>query len=446
MSWNLLYLLDVFALATFAISYYWNCYRRGYRIDFWHTNLMFACVIPNMLMLPFSRSELNYPVLGQDFSAVVFALPKIFLISLVGYFALFGGGFLWRIRSGLGARKLSIRLFNIVPECSMMVMSSTAVLVFQCLFCFMLQALLLSFYFAHNGFGFDLRQYTFANPALRPVALLISGYSIFIASHALARYFDTKEKALLRCTLLLSVGLLFFGARSNILAIFFNVSLCYLIQRRSEINLVKLIGIFGMILLVGLYLGSVRSGEYSLWSFFEVLAALLLYGNNFSDLRDFAWVYALWDKNFWMGKTYLAAVTSFVPRFASTFRDNWGLGARTAITVGFDPHVHPGLRPGIFGESFLNFSIPGVLVVGIIVGFLVRKVDTEVKREFASSHPSMMKAFAYTSMLGIAGVFSVSSNFSGLYVLAGLYLFSWLCLQIAHLLLWRPAAAKAMEL
>jgi hypothetical protein len=49
---------------------------------------------------------------------------------------------------------------------------------------------------------------------------------------------------------------------------------------------------------------------------------------------------------FWGGKTYLAALTSFVPRFASSFQDTWGLGAATGATVGFDPHVHPGLRPG----------------------------------------------------------------------------------------------------
>jgi len=70
-------------MLLFAVSYYRNCYRRGYRIDIWHSQLFLSCVLPNMIMLPFSKSELNAPVVGHDFAAVVAALPGIFLISLV---------------------------------------------------------------------------------------------------------------------------------------------------------------------------------------------------------------------------------------------------------------------------------------------------------------------------------------------------------------------------
>ena len=114
---------------------------------------------------------------------------------------------------------------------------------------------------------------------------------------------------------------------------------------------------------------------------------LLFYGNNFSDLRDFAWVYAHWDHHFWLGKTYLAALTSFVPRFASEFRDHWGLGAATALTVGFDPHVHPGVRPGAFGEGYLNFGVVGVVAVGLFVGMVMYRVDMGVKQAVMSRHP-----------------------------------------------------------
>ncbi len=56
MSWNLLYVLDAFSISLFAISYYLNCYRRGYRIDIWHSQLFLICVLPNMIMLPFAKS------------------------------------------------------------------------------------------------------------------------------------------------------------------------------------------------------------------------------------------------------------------------------------------------------------------------------------------------------------------------------------------------------
>src|ERR1700716_3859858 len=101
MSWNLLYALDLFAISLFAISYYRNCYRKGYRIDFWQLQLFFICVLPNMLMLPFARSEANAVVLFQDFGSVVAVLPDVFLITLLGYFAMVAGGGLWRLRVGL---------------------------------------------------------------------------------------------------------------------------------------------------------------------------------------------------------------------------------------------------------------------------------------------------------------------------------------------------------
>jgi oligosaccharide repeat unit polymerase len=390
--------------------------------------------MPNMIMLQVSRSDLNVYILGRDFTAVVAALPNVFLIALLGYSAMFAGGLSWRIRVGLGTRKLAVRVLDIVPQCSMMLMSSRSLLVFQSLLCLVLQFLILSLYFAHNGFGFDLRQYTFANPSLRPVALFISGYSIIIGSHCLARYIEKKERVLFSCTILLTIGLLFFGARSNVLAIYINVLLCYLIQLRTKISLFRLISMISVIIVGGLYLGSVRAGQYSLGDFFELVGAALLYGNTFSDLRDFAWVYALWDHKFWVGKTYLAALTAFVPRFASTFRDTWGLGVATATTLGLDPQVHPGVRPGLFGEGFFNFGLIGVVGVGFILGIIARRVDIDVKRAVTSPRPSMMKAFASTMLLGVAGAVAISSSFSGIYVLGGIYLVSWLCLGALRLL------------
>jgi hypothetical protein len=101
--------------------------------------------------------------------------------------------------------------------------------------------------------------------------------------------------------------------------------------------------------------------------------------------------------------------------------------------VGFDPQVHPGLRPGVFGEGFFNFGVFGVIAVGLMLGIILRRVDIDVKRAFASPQPSMMKAFASTMLLEVAGCLAVSAGFSGLYVLAGIYLFSWLCLSIRRM-------------
>src|ERR1700733_5291780 len=150
MSWNLLYVLDFFAFSLFAISYYRSCYRKGYRFDFWHVQLFFICILPNIIMLPFARSEANAVVLFQDFGAVVEVLPDIFLITLLGYLAMLVGGSLWRFRVGVGARKTAMHFLEIVPRCSIMLMSSRSLLVFYSLLCVSLQALILGMYFAHD--------------------------------------------------------------------------------------------------------------------------------------------------------------------------------------------------------------------------------------------------------------------------------------------------------
>jgi len=361
------------------------------------------------------------------------ALPVVFLITLAGYVSILAGGRLWQLQLGVGLRKAAVHLLNVVPRCSLMLMSSPGVLIFQTVLCLLLQLMILAIFFSRNGFGFDLRAFTFANPSLRPVALAISSYTILIGSHSLARYVEKKEKPLLACTILLTFGMIFFGARSNLVAIYIAVLTCYLVQLRDRISLLRISRLAALIVAGVLYLGSLRAGSYSPWDFLRSLAFLLFFGDTFSDLRDFAWVYQGWDHVFWAGKTYLAALMSFIPRFVSEFRDTWGLGVVTASTVGFDPQLHPGLRPGVFGEGFFNFGLFGVMAVGLMLGIVLKKVDTDIKRALAPPRPSMMKAFASSMMLGVAGTFAISAGFSSLYILAGVYMFSWCCICVQRI-------------
>jgi hypothetical protein len=138
-------------------------------------------------------------------------------------------------------------------------------------------------------------------------------------------------------------------------------------------------------------------------------------------------------------------ILSFVPRFASHFRDTWALGAKTAATAGFDPEVHPGLRPGVFGESFFNFGLAGVIVIGLMLGVVLRRVDLDVKHALSSSQPSMMPAFASTMLLGVATTFAVSAGFSSLYTLAAIYAFSWFGVSVERFLHPRNMIAGMVE-
>lgn len=430
-TWNLLYVLDLVFIGQFFVSYYRRCYRKGYRIDFWHASLFISCVLPNMLLLPFARSELNGIVLGPALWPVIEVVPTVFLITLVGYTAILIGGGLWRFQVGLGLRQATARVLDLIPRGSMMLMSSPSVLVFQTGLCLLFQVGILATYFSQSGFGFDLRGYTFANPTVRPIALIASNYSVIIASHCFARYIQKRERALLKCTLLLTFGLLFFGARANLVSIYINVLLCYMLKLRNRISLFRIVSIVAIIMTFGFYLQNVRAGEYSLTTFFASLAFMLFYGTNLSDLRDFAWVYSGWDHVYWGGKTYLVAFMSFVPRFASQFRETWGMGPMTSSAVGFDPQLFTGLRPGVFGEGFFNFGLLGVVAVGLVLGVILRHIDTATKQALAPPSPSIMKAFASATLGGVASCLAVTAGFSSLYILAGVYFFSWFCLT-AH--------------
>jgi oligosaccharide repeat unit polymerase len=444
MSWEICYVLDALVILSFIGSYYLFGYRRGYKIDFWYTTLFMMCILPNAIMLPFARSELNAFVLQKDFMSVVAVVPQIFLLSVLGYVSVLAGGSLWRFRLGIGLRKTAMKVLDIVPASSRMLMASKSILVFQAYLCIIFQVLILMVYFSRSGFGFNLRDFTFAHPELRPIALLVSNYSVVIASHCFARYLDTREKSLLMCTYLLSFGLIFFGARALYLSIFLNISICQLIKMRGKVKLFRLFFIIFLVLMVALYMGHVRSGSYSVAQFLSTVLFLIFYGNNFSDLRDFAWVYAKWDHVLWMGKTYLAGITSFVPRFASKFRDTWGLGVATDLTTGLDPQTHPGLRPGTFGEGYLNFGLLGIILVGLTMGVILRRVDIDTKRALSGPRPSMSTAYASTMMLSIVGAVAVSVNINSIYILMAIYLFSWVCLGIQKLVLWRglPAVAE----
>ena len=431
---NTLYLFDLIALGTFAVSYYRTCYRKSYRMDFWHLELLLLCVIPNMLMLPFAGSAPNALILGSDYRTVAAVIPRVFLVTLFGYVTFLAGGSLWRLHLGIGIRARVARALGLIPRCSMMLMSSGRLLIMQTFICLTFEIGLLTFNYANRGFNFDLRSLAFEKPALRPILQVTSFYSIIIASHCLARYLDRKEKSLLYCNLSLAAGLLLFGSRGGLLSIYLNLLVCVIMKRRRNVSLLRLGVIAAFILCFIFYLGNVRGGEYSPIAFATSIVFLLFYGNNFSDLRDFAWVYASWDHTLWLGKTYLAALTAFVPRFLSSFRDTWGMGAATAATVGFDPAVHPGLRPGAFGEGYFNFGFAGVLVVGLTMGIIVRRVDLDVKRILRSPNPSMMGAYAATMTLNLAITASISVNSSTLYVMAGVYVISWFCLQVVSLL------------
>jgi hypothetical protein len=158
----------------------------------------------------------------------------------------------------------------------------------------------------------------------------------------------------------------------------------------------------------------------------------IFFGNSFSDTRDFAVVLSFWDGHYFLGKTYLAGILAFVPRFLSSFRDVWSLGVVTATMAGLSPTEHAGLRIGLFGESFLNFGLTAVLLLGIFVGACTRLIDLRMKQSAAMLPTSGMRIYSYYLITAVISAAVNTANMSAVYSIALILWGSWVALKLGR--------------
>lgn len=219
--------------------------------------------------------------------------------------------------------------------------------------------------------------------------------------------------------LLLIGGSVMLGTRAVILTSVMNIYLFYIFKRGGRFSFFQTIILLVVMAALNVVLGQIRAGGTSndiaqLWN--EVF-----YGNALSDLRDFAWALSAWNGDFLYGKTYLAALMSFVPRAISEFREHWAIGVVTANLIGFSSEVHAGIRMGIFGEAFLNFGTAGVLVIGVINGFLLQYANLQIKRRIESG-AGVTSAYCATIPYMLCSQLFISSNFPTIYVFLAIQL------------------------
>ncbi|AGY60478.1 oligosaccharide repeat unit polymerase [Gloeobacter kilaueensis] len=181
---------------------------------------------------------------------------------------------------------------------------------------------------------------------------------------------------------LLVIVLLLTGNRSYLAGLLFGLinglSLRWLVQGRSfKVSYpLYLVFIFLFTLLSGLsslvreagvpqFAGWLVSNPVALLSY----AAFYAYaGNNFSELRDFAWVLSNFDGEFLGGKTLLAGIAGFIPTAILPFKEDYLFSRVTNQIVGLPTDTHFGLRASLFGEWYLNFFWIGVVVFAVVAG------------------------------------------------------------------------------
>jgi hypothetical protein len=85
-----------------------------------------------------------------------------------------------------------------------------------------------------------------------------------------------------------------------------------------------------------------------------------------------------------------------------------GLSTRDVDTV------HGGLRPGAFGELYINFGLVGVVLGGLLLGYLTVRL-------FAATRDAVERYSPFEAKLAILAAFTALSLLFNLYVTAGVF-------------------------
>jgi len=268
-----------------------------------------------------------------------------------------------------------------------------------------------------------MRARAMETPILRPVFNLAAVVLPVLAAVVLLAASERRKPSLWVLACLLLIPAFLTGSRGVAFGGVMTYGLTVLGYRavRRDLNarhLVAALPIAALVLFLALYLGDVRGGQYNILVTAATMGVDLFYGNNFSDLRDFAWVLAYWDGELLGGRTQLAGLLGFIPAVFSPFRTNWRWGRVTNEIVGLDNSdvatTHPGLRTGMFGELYMNFDLVGVVLGGLLLGYLAVRLHAATRH--AVDHYSPFEA-----KLVILGAFTALNLLSSLYISAAAF-------------------------
>jgi len=161
------------------------------------------------------------------------------------------------------------------------------------------------------------------------------------------------------------------------------------------------------------------------------------FGNELSDMRDFAWILTGLDQEQWLwGRSYLAGYLSFIPTFVLPFRETYGFGRVSPLLAGLDPMHHSGLRPPIFGEMYANFGLPGLIIGGLIYGWAVGRIIRWISESLEQpvEERLMPEAVVWSGFLTlqIVDAAAFTPAFFGVYVILGWLLLGRLMAQFGR--------------
>jgi oligosaccharide repeat unit polymerase len=175
------------------------------------------------------------------------------------------------------------------------------------------------------------------------------------------------------------------ASRTPLFLPFVLAALIFFSVRAKDYGLTR-ISVWGVAVIVSLaFMQAVRHGHDPTLS-----GAMneLTYGSTLCALRDNAWVQMAFERGryplYW-GKTIVAGFMTFVPSRWSPFKQtySWGVVTRTLVNYR-DPYSLSGLGSVWFGDWYINFGYPGVVIEALLMGLVFRLFDTRLLNVLSS--------------------------------------------------------------
>lgn len=396
------FLLYFFSIFIFLYYYHYQYKRHGV-VSVSTAWLIFNYFFSFILEFLFAFSDLN-SVASPNFSLYFNEINDVYAISFLGFICFVLGSILSR-KVNFHPPMFKFVVFNIS---NFWVKKASLILIIP-ICC----AVILFFIGKGVPFG-EGRSFAMDNPSIRPVINFSSTFLSFAFFLVLINlYKKLNIIAAFLAGLMIFINL-WFGTRSTIFFPLVSLFLTHIVVKNDK-NILKYITIAFVLVPFVLVLGMLRHTT-NVYDVLEI-GFEFLYGNTFSDLRDFAWVYHYWNGEYLLGKTYAAAILSIFPGFFSEFRSEWSWGRFSTLITALNSDVHPGLRPGPFGEVFFNFGCLGVIILSSIMGFLIGRLDQLILKvkilKGAVPCEFVAACFIYSSLLS---PFMISANFFSIYV------------------------------
>lgn len=377
---------------TLAMVVYWYVrYRRNGILSFDVFFVFLYVYVPIVFMSIFAFSPLNEVSTGDWHWRYLGKLREAFYVSLAGAAAFLGTSLLAARTSGPPPGYRWVRR----AVCDFWMRDQGLAVLLG------LTALFGSTVVATAGFV-QSREMVQEHTQFRPTAHVFNSLAVVAMTVTLVEGYRRRSPLLTAAGAAITLGMVGFGTRKITVGTMLYYAAMRLIHTRSRrVIFMGTLAVLTVLALItaALAVEALRNEELS-GERMALAPVHFMFGNNLSELRDFAWILAGWDGDFLRGKTYISGLLAFIPSFILPDRTEFGWGRFSTHAAGLDGGVHPGLRPTVFAEAYFNFGLPGALLFGVFLGAFFGRVSAFADRALREGDPgerlvTLMLAFQY---------------------------------------------------